>query len=52
MKIQKKPIFNQYWEIGGRLQPNVVKIVPKLISIFSQIINEFEKQVQTLENIK
>ena len=25
--------------------------MPKLISIFSQIINEFEKQVQTLESV-
>ena len=44
MKIQKKSIFNQYLEIGGKLQLT-------LISIFSQNMYVFEKQVQTLESV-
>ena len=48
MKIQEKSIFNQYLEVGGRLQP---QILLTLISIFSQNIDEFQKQVQTLESV-
>ena len=45
-KIQKK-LFNQYLEIGL----DYSQILLTLISIFSQNIDEFEKQVQTLESV-
>ena len=45
-KLKKKLIFNQYLEIEGR--SITAKFWQTLISIFSQNMNEFEKQVQTL----
>ena len=42
-----KFVFNQYLEIGGRLQPNFANFNLDFLSK----IDEFEKQVQTLESV-
>ena len=64
-KIQKELIFNQYLEIGGRLQPNfanfnldflskyefqTLEIVHPLISKYRQAASYFEPACMYLEN--